>query len=94
MLKRKSANPADDTANADCWGGSYFEQRRQILASNNFGETPLLVLFLVTLAETIPNTAARQKSATAAFQRQEESVIDRCPFTCSGRLLRGDRCCK
>ena len=91
MLKRKSANPANDTANAECWGGSYFEQRRQILASNYFGETPLLVLFLVTPAAMIPNTAARQKNATAAFQHQEERVIDRCPFTCLGRLLRGDR---
>lgn len=94
MLKRKSANPADDTAKAECWGGSYFEQRRQILASSNFGETPLLVLFLVTPAEMIPNTAARQKSATAALQWQEERVVDRCPFTCSGRLLRGARHCK
>lgn len=42
-------------------GGSYFEWRYKILASSNFGETPLLASFLVTIPKMIPNTEVRHK---------------------------------
>lgn len=42
-------------------GGSYSEWRHRMLASSNFGETPLLALFLITTPKMIPNTEVGHK---------------------------------
>ena len=42
-------------------GGSYSGWRHRMLASSNFGETPLLSLFLITTPKMIPNTEVGHK---------------------------------